>query len=317
METDRLILRKHTPEDWAEVKRCFAYPEVVKFEPYQPETDEELCGLTAIERKADHAYLGNAYLEPDGQYGMEMGFVLAREHWHKGYAAEACRALIEDAFASGIHRIWAECDPENTACWQLLERIGFTREAHLRQNVYFDKDENGNPIWKDTYQYALLNPGEKPEITIREAGLDELPRIADLKRQIHEVHVNGRPDLFAPYKDLNAFAEHSAAKNCTLLLAETAQQVVGFAMIQYVDRPASPYMNARKFVHVEEFCVDENHKRMGIGTGLMDALKQIAREKGYPRIELDVWGFNEGAKQFYEAVGMNAYRTFMEMEVDE
>jgi len=154
------------------------------------------------------------------------------------------------------------------------------------------------------------------EIVIREAGLDELPRIADLKYQIHQVHVEGRPDIFTPYKDLTAFAEHSAAKNCCLLLAEMAGAPVGFAMLQYVDRPANPYIKARKYVHVEEFCVDENHQCMGVGRKLMDALKALAREKGYPRIELDVWNFNEGAKQFYEAVGMNAYRTFMEMNVE-
>ena len=78
------------------------------------------------------------------------------------------------------------------------------------------------------------------ELIIREAGLDELPRIAELKRQIHEVHVQGRPDLFAPYQNLEAFAEHSAAKNCTLLLAETPDKVVGYAMIQCVHRPAGP-----------------------------------------------------------------------------
>ena len=154
------------------------------------------------------------------------------------------------------------------------------------------------------------------ELIIREAGLDEMPRIADLKRQIHDVHVQGRPDLFTPYKDLEVFAEHSAAKKCSLLLAEQNDQVVGFVMLQYVERPASPYMKARKFLHVEEFCVDENHQRMGIGVRLMEALKRLAREKGYPRIELDVWAFNEGAKQFYEAVGMKTYRCFMEMCID-
>ena len=61
------------------------------------------------------------------------------------------------AFAAGVHRIYAECDPENENSWRLLERLGFSREAHLRQNVYFWKDTDGNPIWKDTYVYARLN----------------------------------------------------------------------------------------------------------------------------------------------------------------
>ena len=63
--------------------------------------------------------------------------------------------------------------------------------------------------------------------------------------------------------------------------------------------------------------MDENHQRMGIGRKLMDALKQTAQKNQYPRIELDVWSFNEGAKQFYEAAGMKAFRTFMEMDTME
>ena len=28
--------------------------------------------------------------------------------------------------------------------------------GHLKQNIYFKKDEEGNPIWSDTYEYAIL-----------------------------------------------------------------------------------------------------------------------------------------------------------------
>ena len=79
-----------------------------------------------------------------------------KSFWHMGYAKEACEAVIRDAFNSGAHRIFAECDPENQASWKLLEALGFIREAHLHQNVYFWKDEEGCPIWKDTYIYGLL-----------------------------------------------------------------------------------------------------------------------------------------------------------------
>lgn len=37
-----------------------------------------------------------------------------------------------------------------------MEKVGFKREAYFRQNIYFHKDENGAPKWKDTYVYALL-----------------------------------------------------------------------------------------------------------------------------------------------------------------
>ena len=34
--------------------------------------------------------------------------------------------------------------------------VGMRREAHFRQNLWFRKDRNGAPIWKDTFVYAIL-----------------------------------------------------------------------------------------------------------------------------------------------------------------
>ena len=64
------------------------------------------------------------------------------------------------AFQEGVHRIYAECDPRNIPSWHLLEHLGFRREAHFRQNLYFHKDRYGMPIWKDTYVYAMLENDE-------------------------------------------------------------------------------------------------------------------------------------------------------------
>ena len=74
----------------------------------------------------------------------------------KGYACEALSAVMDHAFKKGAHRIFAECDPRNTGSWKLLEKAGLKREAHFRQDKFFHKDGNGDPIWKDTYVYALL-----------------------------------------------------------------------------------------------------------------------------------------------------------------
>lgn len=76
--------------------------------------------------------------------------------WGKGYAKESCEKLITLAFFGGIHRIFAECDPQNEGSWRLLEALGFEREAHLEKNVYFWRDDKDEPVWKDTYIYAKL-----------------------------------------------------------------------------------------------------------------------------------------------------------------
>lgn len=166
LETERLILRRYRASDLQDLYEYLSDLEVVKFEPYKPMTiDEVKENLTwristdemiAIESKEEHKMIGNVYLGKCDFDTLELGFVLNRKYWAKGYAVESCKALIKLAFENGIHRIYAECDPKNTESWNLLERLGFQREAHLRQNVYFWKDENGMPIWKDTYIYAKL-----------------------------------------------------------------------------------------------------------------------------------------------------------------
>ena len=100
--------------------------------------------------------IGNVYLGKREFESLEIGYVFNKEYWGNGYARESCAALMKKAFAEGVHRIFAECDPDNLGSWKLLENLGFTREAHLRKNVYFWKDENDTPIWKDTFIYAIL-----------------------------------------------------------------------------------------------------------------------------------------------------------------
>ena len=155
------------------------------------------------------------------------------------------------------------------------------------------------------------------DVIVRKAGAEEMRRIAHLKQQIHQLHVNGRSDLFAPMQSFDVYEENALAKGLQLMIAEQDGKVLGYALINYVDRPASPYMNARCYLHVEEFCVDESCHRQGVGRKLMEAIRKDAAENNCPRIELDVWAFNEGARQFYESVGFTTYRYFMEMKIEE
>ena len=41
-------------------------------------------------------------------------------------------------------------------------------------------------------------------------------------------------------------------------------------------------------------------------------IKADAKEKGYDRIELNMWEFNESALRFYESVGFKTYRRYLE-----
>ena len=166
-ETERLILRRYEKEDLQDLFEYLSDREVVKYEPYQPmtldEAKENLAWrigtdeMVAVELKASHKMIGNVYMGRRDFEALEIGYVFNRDYWGHGYAAESCAALIRQAFSNGIHRIYAECDPNNQSSWKLLEALGFQREAHFRKNVYFWKDEAEKAIWKDTYVYAKLN----------------------------------------------------------------------------------------------------------------------------------------------------------------
>lgn len=62
----------------------------------------------------------------------EIGYILAREAWGGGVAREAVSAVIDQLFAEGQRRVFADTDPDNTASNCLLERLGFQQEGRLR-----------------------------------------------------------------------------------------------------------------------------------------------------------------------------------------
>ena len=167
IETERLIIRKHEEKDLNDLHEYLSDEEVVRFEPYTAMSLEETKKnlewrissdeIFALELKSTGKMIGNVFLGKRECETLELGYVLNRNFWKKGYAYEACIALCDNAFSKGIHRIEANCDPLNTASWKLLERLGFLREGHLIKDIYFRKNSDGKPIWKDTFIYSKLN----------------------------------------------------------------------------------------------------------------------------------------------------------------
>ncbi len=79
----------------------------------------------------------------------ELGFTLAL--MHQGLGREAVQALLGHAFPTfGLHRVVAVTDALNAPAARLLERVGFRREGHFIENVWF------KGAWGSEYLYALL-----------------------------------------------------------------------------------------------------------------------------------------------------------------
>lgn len=152
---------------------------------------------------------------------------------------------------------------------------------------------------------------------VRYAKKEDLERVNEIRKMVNDVHVNGRPDIFRGGFNENLgeyIYEIWNTESKDILVAERDGVICGFACIQIVDKPETPFMHARQYYDVDEFGVDEKFRRQGIATELMEFIRADAKERGINRVELNMWEFNEGALAFYEAVGFRTYRRYMELE---
>ncbi len=126
---------------------------ITKRKPLTALGEEGSAVVLAMELAATGEMIGEVLLfDYSAQHRAALhGYALATAHHGKGYVTEAARALLAWGFGTGLlHRVTAKCDTRNAASVRVLERLGFTREGHTRED--FNKDGE----WSDTYIFGLL-----------------------------------------------------------------------------------------------------------------------------------------------------------------
>lgn len=152
---------------------------------------------------------------------------------------------------------------------------------------------------------------------IRFAREEDLDGVNELRRQVNDLHVAGKPDVFKPgfSDELRDYVRVIFADPAQkIAVAADHSAILGFAVLHHIVRPENPFMYVRDFLDIDEFCVDAGHRRQGIASALIAFIRAWAREEGYKRLELNMWEFNREALAFYEAAGFTTYRRYMEME---
>jgi len=172
-----LMIRPFSVEDVQDLYEYLSDPQIYRYEPGEPINMEKAQVFArdmsndpdfwAVELKSEHKVIGQLYFsqqEPGHLKTWELGYRMNPNYQHQGYGSEAAHALVVYGFQQlHVHRVVAYCHPDNIASWKLLEKIGFRREGLLHKNIYFRKDEAGNPLWWDSYAYARLE--DKYEVT--------------------------------------------------------------------------------------------------------------------------------------------------------
>jgi RimJ/RimL family protein N-acetyltransferase len=149
LNTKRLLLRPWQESDRAAFARLNADPEVMEFmgrrlsrdesdamaARIQAEIEQRGWGLWAIEVQGGDAFVGfvglsipsfDAHFTPC----IEIGWRLARAHWHHGYASEAATESLRFAFEElQLPQIVSFTVPLNTRSIRVMESIGMSRDA--------------------------------------------------------------------------------------------------------------------------------------------------------------------------------------------
>ena len=151
---------------------------------------------------------------------------------------------------------------------------------------------------------------------VRFAREDELERVNVLRRQVNDLHVAGKPEVFRPgfCDELRDYVRAIFADpEQRIVVAAEGDEVLGFAVLHHIRRPENPFMYERDFLDIDEFGVDEGHRRQGIAAAMVTFIRDWAKAEGFRRLELNMWEFNQGALAFYEAAGFITFRRYMEM----
>ena len=136
-----------------------------------------------------------------------------------------------------------------------------------------------------------------------------------LARQIHQLHINWRPDIYRMPEELfpeERFAELIAKRE--LYVAKVGGTVVGYAMVTIRDQDL-PELMKRKVFHIQQFCVDEEFRNHGIGTQMMEELRVLARAFGCTDLQLNVYPENDAAVSFYQKCGCMIQNINMQRKV--
>ncbi|MER3451618.1 MAG: GNAT family N-acetyltransferase [Thermus sp.] len=170
LEGDRLLLREFQPSDLVDVHLYAGDPFVTRYMTWGPNTSEETRAFLeqvmqlareeprmtyelAVTLRDTGELIGGAGLRVHSveHRNGDIGYILRRDCWGRGYATEAARLLLHFGFDRlGLHRIWATCDPENIASIRVLQKIGMQWEGRIRhQHLVRGR-------WRDSELYAIL-----------------------------------------------------------------------------------------------------------------------------------------------------------------
>ncbi|HEX5150032.1 MAG TPA: GNAT family protein [Parafilimonas sp.] len=173
LETERLLLREITRADAADFFTLRSNKDLMQYidRPLAQTMQDalNLIGIIITALKNNDGITWGISLKNDAQligtiglwriikehYRAEIGYLLSDAFQRQGIMQEAITAVINYGFnMMGLHSIEANVNPANAASILLLEKNKFIREAHFKENYYY------NGKFMDSLVYSLITPNK-------------------------------------------------------------------------------------------------------------------------------------------------------------
>ena len=170
LHTARLRLEPFTDAHLDGLAILNSDPEVMRYITGKPKALEEVreaigrmkqhwihfgCGWWSFFDNESNRIIGAGCIQPLGKVPgnpLEIGWRLAKDKWHQGYASEAARGMAEYAFTT-LHSpdLTAVCHPDNAASAKVMERLGMTFRG---METWYDMQTRAYYMTREQYSHS-------------------------------------------------------------------------------------------------------------------------------------------------------------------
>jgi len=153
---------------------------------------------------------------------------------------------------------------------------------------------------------------------IKACRIDDIPAILELALDVHNLHQKNRSDEFRRINaaDLERFYLSALDDEKHIFLTCLLnKKVAGYILIRIIHRKENPFQKELRFAYLDQISVKREYQRMGAGNELIEASKKILIKNKIRILKLDVWNFNQNARNFFISRGFKPRVEQLEMKL--
>jgi GNAT superfamily N-acetyltransferase len=152
-------------------------------------------------------------------------------------------------------------------------------------------------------------------ISVRLATIDDAEIIARQTSTVQQLHTDALPDVFKP-PSADLFAAQKLAAllqdpDSVVAVAEMDGRIVGHIYGAIVRRAENAFNHAGAHMYIHQIGVDDAVRRRGVGTALVEFVRDRTVALGLSVLHVDHWAFNARAASFFEACGFRPMKIVM------